>query len=423
MDYRLIIVIVCSLLSFVFSAAETALTTLGRLATDRLLAQEKKWKRLLKIWIFQPERILIMILVGNNVSNIIASSLMTLWAEDIYTGYVPYVIGVFTFLVIFCAEVLPKIFARQFAEELAPAALSFLYYASKPLFPLTWLLENSSRFAIWALGLDLSKSVYRPFSEEEVTQTIEMATIQGGLDPETGEALSALMEFPDLRARDVMTPRAKIKALHVGMSLDEVLRFISQNAFSRYPVYQESLDGVIGIIHVKDLMSSLQRGGMVGSWTRAVRRPYFVSELALLGEILRDMKRWGSHLAVVRNETGVVTGVLTLEDLIEEIVGDIRDEHDDPSEAGHEGPIGGPKVVSGEMTIVDFNERFSGMLPISESYSTLNGYILRKCGGAIPAVGTLIFDEDFTFKIIELGDRGVPSFEVLDVRSPEESSS
>ena len=159
MDYRLVIVIFCSLLSFVFSAAETALTTLGRLATDRLLAQEKKWKRLLKVWIFQPERILIMILVGNNVSNIIASSLMTLWAEDFYTGFVPYVIGLFTFVVIFCAEVLPKIFARQFAEELAPAALSFLYYASKPLYPLTWLLESSSRFVIWVLGLDLSKSV------------------------------------------------------------------------------------------------------------------------------------------------------------------------------------------------------------------------------------------------------------------------
>jgi putative hemolysin len=220
-----------------------------------------------------------------------------------------------------------------------------------------------------------------------------------------------------------MTPRAKIKALHVGMSLDEVLRFIAQNAFSRYPVYQDGLDSVIGIIHVKDLMSSLQRGGMIGSWTRAVRRPYFVSELALLGEILRDMKRWGSHMAVVRNETGVVTGVLTLEDLIEEIVGDIRDEHDDPSEAGLEGPIGGPKVIKGDMTIVDFNERFSGMLPISESYSTLNGYILRKCGGALPVVGTLIFDEDFTFKIVEVGEHGVPSFEVLDVRSPNESAS
>lgn len=423
MDYRLVIVAFCAIFCFIFSASETALTTLGRLATDRLLAQDKPWKRFLKIWIFQPERILIMILVGSNVANILASSLMTLWAEDFYSGYVPVVIGIFTFFVIFCAEVLPKIFARQYAEKLAPAAFSFLYYASIPLFPLTWLLESSSRFVIWALGFDLSKSVYRSFSEEEVTQTIEMATIQGGIDAETGEALSALMEFPDLRARDVMTSRSKMKALHVGMSLDEVLRFIAQNAFSRYPVYRESLDDVIGIIHVKDLMSSLQRGGMVGSWTRAVRRPYFVSELALLGEILRDMKRWGSHMAVVRNETGVVTGVLTLEDLIEEIVGDIRDEHDDPSEAGMEGPIGGPKVILGDMTIVDFNERFSGMLPVSESYSTLNGYILRKCGGALPVVGTLIFDEDFTFKIIEIGAHGIPSFEVLDIRSPEGSNS
>jgi CBS domain containing-hemolysin-like protein len=88
-----------------------------------------------------------------------------------------------------------------------------------------------------------------------------------------------------------------------------------------------------------------------------------------------------------------------------------------------EGPIGGPKIISGDMTIVDFNERFSGMLPISESYSTLNGYFLRKCGGALPVEGTLIFDEDFTFKIIKISDQGIPSFEVLDIRSSVESSS
>ena len=99
MDYRLVIVAFCAIFCFIFSASETALTTLGRLATDRLLAQDKPWKRFLKIWIFQPERILIMILVGSNVANILASSLMTLWAEDFYSGYVPVVIGIFTFFV------------------------------------------------------------------------------------------------------------------------------------------------------------------------------------------------------------------------------------------------------------------------------------------------------------------------------------
>lgn len=372
---------------------------------------------MLKVWVHQPERILILILIGNNISNIIASSLITLWAEQFYPLWISLIIGAFTFVVIFAAEVLPKIFSRQFAESLAPVALSFLYWVSKPIAPLTWAMEQMSRFVIWALGFDLGKSVYRPFSEEEVTQTIELATIQGGLDPETGEALSNLMDFPDLRARDVMTHKVKVKALNMKMSLDEVMKFIAQESFSRYPVYRDGFDDMVGTIHVKDLLNTMQKSGAIvaANWTRAIRRPYFVSEISALGEILRDMKRWGTHLALVRNETGVITGLLTLEDLIEEIVGDIRDEHDDPSDAGFEGPMGGPKVLSGDISIIDFNERFDENLPLEESYSTLNGYVLKKTGGTLPPVGTLIFDGPYTFKILEISNKGVPLFEVLEV--------
>ena len=260
-----------------------------------------------------------------------------------------------------------------------------------------------------------------PFSEEEVTQTIELATIQGGLDPETGEALSNLIDFPDLRARDVMTPQSKVKTLNMKMSLDDVMKFISQESFSRYPVFREAFDDMVGTIHVKDLVTTIHKGMTGANWTRAIRRPYFVSEISALGEILRDMKRWGTHLALVRNETGVVTGLLTLEDLIEEIVGDIRDEHDDPSDAGFEGPMGGPRILSGDVSIIDFNERFAENLPLEESYSTLNGYILRKTGGTLPPVGTLIFDESYTFKILEVNDKGIPLLEVNEIEAPKDS--
>ncbi len=402
-------------ISFCFSATETALTSLGRLETERLLAPKTRWRKILKIWVHQPERILILMLIGNNIANIISSSLITLWVEEFYPSHITLTIAVFTFVFIFTSEVLPKIFSRQYAENVAPYCLSFLFIVSKPLKPLTWTMERLSRFVIWALGFDLSKSVYRPFSEEEVTQTIELATIQGGLDAETGEALSNLIDFPDLRARDVMTPKSKVKPLNMRMSLEDVMRTIAQESFSRYPVYREFFDDMVGTIHVKDLIGTIQKGATGANWTRAIRRPYFVSEISSLGEILRDMKRWGTHLALVRNETGVVTGLLTLEDLIEEIVGDIRDEHDDPSDAGFEGPMGGPKVVQGDISIIDFNERFRENLPLEESYSTLNGYVLRKTAGALPPVGSLIFDGPYTFKILEINDKGIPLFEVLEV--------
>lgn len=404
-------------LSFCFSGTETALTSLGRLENERLLGQKRPWRKMLKIWINQPERILILMLIGNNISNMTASSLITLWVEQFLPTYISIMVGLFTFIFIFFAEVLPKVFARQYAETVAPFCFSFLYWVSKPLSPATWAMEHLSRFVIWLLGFDLGKSVYRPFSEEEVTQTIELATIQGGLDPETGEALSNLMEFPDLRARDVMTHKVKVKALNMKMTLDEVMKFIAHESFSRYPVFREGFDDMVGTIHVKDLLSTMQKSGamIAANWTRAIRRPYFVSEISSLGEILRDMKRWGTHLALVRNETGVITGLLTLEDLIEEIVGDIRDEHDDPSDAGFEGPMGGPKVVSGDISVIDFNERFDENLPLEEGYSTLNGYILKKTGGTLPPVGTLIFDGPYTFKILEVSNKGVPLFEIMEI--------
>jgi putative hemolysin len=409
-------------LVFCFSATETALTSLGRLEIERLLARKKSWRKVLKVWVNQPERILILILIGNNIANILASSLVTLWAQEYLPSMLSLSIGIFTFIFIFFAEVMPKVFARQYAEAMAPSCLNFLFWVEKPLTLLTWTMERLSRLMIWALGFDLGKSVYRPFSEEEVTQTIELATIQGGLDPETGEALSNLIDFPDLRARDVMTPKSKVKTLNMRMSLDDVIKFISQETFSRYPVFRESFDDMVGTIHAKDLLGTIHKGMTGGNWTRAIRRPYFVSEISSLGEILRDMKRWGTHLALVRNETGVVTGLLTLEDLIEEIIGDIRDEHDDPSDAGFEGPMGGPKIISGDVTVIDFNERFAENLPLEESYSTLNGYILRKTGGKLPPVGTLIFDEAYTFKVIEVNDKGIPLFEVLELGAPEENT-
>jgi CBS domain containing-hemolysin-like protein len=210
-----------------------------------------------------------------------------------------------------------------------------------------------------------------------------------------------------------MTPRLKVQAISIAWTLEETMKFIAQDGHSRYPVVRNSLDELVGILLVKDILAHIQKGAP-GSWTRAVRRPYFVSELATLGTILRDMKRWGTHLALVRNETGVLTGLLTLEDLIEEIVGEIRDEHDDPVDGGGDRAMGGPSLVSGEIPILDFNERYQCALPMDVSYSTLNGYLLSRTGGQIPPVGTMIFGDDVTFRIHSVSESGIATVQVID---------
>ncbi len=398
--------------SCLFSASETALTSLGKLEIQSIIARGGWRAHILQRWIRDPGRVLVTILVGNNLVNTLAASIFTIWAQQNLDGYwIPVVISGFTMVMILVSEILPKLVARQIAISLAPISMRFLQAVNIILFPATFVISRISHGVVRLSG-QTGREPRNIVSEEDVSNTIEIATKEGGLDRETGEVLSNLIEFPDRRAKDIMTPRSRIQGLAIGWSLEECLRFIATDGHSRYPVIRGSLDEVVGILLVKDLLAHMQKGNQ-GSWTRIIRRPYFVSEVGHLGTILRDMKRWGTHLALVRNETGVLTGLLTLEDLIEEIVGEIRDEHDDPVEAGGDRAMGGPQLVSGDIPILDFNERFQVSLPMDVSYSTLNGYLLAKMGGEIPPVGTLIVDDETTFRIHSVSSSGVVTVQVI----------
>jgi CBS domain containing-hemolysin-like protein len=399
-------------LSAAFSGSETALTSLGRLEAQKLVSRGGSVARLTQEWVRDPGRVLITILVGNNIANIAASSVFALWAAKKFPDQVTLSVVALTLTFIVLSEITPKLMARQVATEVAPLAMRFLNFVYLILFPLIWLLKKLTTGLVLLSGMP-GRERRTPMSEEDISHTIELATREGGIDQATGEVLSNLIEFPDRLAMHVMTPRSKVAALSVSWSWEQVLRYVSVDGHSRYPVYRNNMDHIVGILLVKDLFKEIQKPSP-GSWTRRIRRPYYVSEMNPLGNILRDMKRWGTHMALVRNESGVITGLVTLEDLIEEIVGDIRDEHDDPSEAGHEQALGGPRMVSGEIPIVDFNDHYDLSLPVDSAYSTLNGYLLMRTGGQIPAPGTLIIDDEVTFRIQSISDQGIATVELIE---------
>jgi putative hemolysin len=412
-DWELIVVFVCGILSFLFSASETALTSLGRLEVQALMARGGSSVKLIQSWVRDPNRYLITVLVGNNIVNIAASSIFALWVSHEYPNAEILLIAFFTLLVILFAEIIPKLLARSITLQVAPGAVRFLRFVEIVLKPVIFVTSRISTGIVMVSGMP-GREVRQPISEEELTHTIEIAAKEGGIDRETGEVLANLIDFPDIKARDVMTHRSRVQALNVRWSQEEVLRFIASDGHSRYPVIRNSLDEIVGILLVKDLLNHLQKASG-GSWTRVIRKPYFISEISNLGTILRDMRRWGTHLAMVRDESGLLVGLVTLEDLIEEIVGDIRDEHDDPVDSGDSNAMGGPKLVSGEMAILDFNHRFNAALPLDASYSTLNGYLLAKTGGQLPPVATLIFAEDITFRVHSVSDAGIATLELVEV--------
>ncbi len=411
MPIELIIVIICLGFSFCYSGAETALTSLGRLEIQKLLAAGGDNATLVQRWVREPNRFLVTILVGNNIANIGASALFSIWASHRFEGQVTIAVIALTIIHIVLGEVLPKMMARASSLKVAPYAVRFLQVSSVLLFPVIWIVTRLTTGIVFLSGMP-GREARVPVTEEMVSHTIEMATKEGGLDRATGEVLSNMIEFSDHLASHVMTPRSQVSGISVAWSWDQVLRYVAMDGHSRYPVYRKSLDDIVGMVLVKDLLREFQKPG-IGSWTGKIRRPYYVSELAPLGMILRDMKKWGTHLALVRNESGVLTGLVTMEDLLEEIVGEIRDEHDDPSEGGSE-HLGGPRIVSGEISIVDFNDRFDLSLPIDASYATLNGYLLSRAGGQIPPPGTLIIDDMVSFRVQSISDQGIVMVEIIE---------
>jgi putative hemolysin len=408
---ELVFVFICLLISFCFSGAETALTSLGRLEIQNALANGGPRAKLIQYWVREPNRLLITILVGNNLANIASSSVFTVWATKHLSNHLSLAVVCLTIVFIIFAEILPKMMARALSLRVAPYAVRFLKFTSFVLAPVIFLMQKVTTGIVFLSGMP-GRQARVPVTEEMVSHTIEMATKEGGLDRATGEVLSNMIEFSDRLAVHVMTTRNHLSAISVSWNWDQVLRYVAMDGHSRYPVYRKSLDDIVGVILVKDLLREFQKAGS-GSWTGKVRRPYYVSELAPLGMILRDMKKWGTHLALVRNETGLLTGLLTLEDLLEEIVGEIRDEHDDPSEGGSE-HLGGPRIVSGDISIVDLNDRFDLALPIDASYGTLNGYLLSRAGGQIPPPGTLIIDDQVSFRVQSISDQGVVTVELIE---------
>ena len=412
MDWELIAVIGCMFVSAAFSGFEMALTSLGRLELQKIIARGDSDAHLVQRWVRDPGKVLITILVGNNIANFAGSSLFTLWFTQNFPEYLSWAIACMTVVFIIFSEILPKLLARYAAASIAPYAMRFLTFVGWILLPVTWLLKKITSGFVILSGMP-GRERREPVSEEDISHTIEIATKEGGIDRATGEVLSNLIEFPDRLTMHVMTPRSKLAAISVSWSWEQVLRYVAVDGHSRYPVYRNNLDHIVGILLVKDLFREIQKPSP-GSWTRRIRRPYYVSEMVQLGGVLREMKRWGTHLALVRNEAGVITGLVTLEDLLEEIVGDIRDEHDDPSEAGHEQALGGPRIVNGEIPIVDFNDRYNLSLPVDSSYSTLNGYLLIRTGGQLPPPGTLIFDDEITFRIHSVSDTGIVTVELME---------
>ena len=323
-----------------------------------------------------------------------------------------------TYLHVVFGELVPKAAALNHPESLArwlaPPLLFFAWITT----PFTSFLNKSSQVILRALGQEKAGSEEAVHSPEEIRLLVEQSQESGQMQAHDADLIEAVFEFSEKNAREVMTPRTELVALPVEATLSEVLAVVQESGLSRYPVYDESIDNIIGVVLAKDLLRLLApRTNLDAFDLPSIMRPvHVIPGSREVEEVLADFKRLKEHMAVVLDEYGGTAGVVTMEDLLEEIVGEILDEYDTPEDA--EAPLhtrAGETLVPGSTHIGELNEHFSLTVP-DEDYTTIGGYVFGVLG-RLPVVGDRVIAGGAIFTVREMDGRRIETLSV-DLQAP-----
>lgn len=323
----LAIVLFCIVMAAYFSATETAFSSLNRIRLKTIA--DKGNKRALKTLklVDEYDKLLSTILIGNNVVNILSSSLVTIlfvkWVGESSGPTVATV--VMTIVMLLVCEITPKSIAKEMPEKFAIISTPFLSILMVIFTPLNWLFTQWKKLVERIIKPDKNKGM----TEEELIAIVEEAEQDGGIDQQESEIIQNAMDFTEQEAGNILTPRMEITAISTEATKEEVAKIFTETAYSRLPVYQDTIDHIIGVVYHKDFYNHVYNNGKT---TEQIMRPVvFVSKTKKIGKLLKELQAKKSHIAVVLDEYGGTLGIVTLEDILEELVGEIWDEHDEVS--------------------------------------------------------------------------------------------
>jgi putative hemolysin len=307
---------------------------------------------------------------------------------------------ILTFLHVVIGELVPKGIALGHSEGTAlfvSAPVRFFFIVMRPI---VWFLEAATEIVLKWLGLKPPGADDDVLSEAELRMLVSQSTQHGEIEQQEQEMLYKVFDFADKEAKDVMVPRPEVVALSIDLPPEQCLEAVMDSPYTRYPVYRESLDNVVGILHVRDLFRALRDRGMHEVKVEDIIRPaHIVPETKDLAALLAEFRRANQHMAIVVDEYGDMEGIVTLEDLLEEIVGDIEDEFDLPDES-IEQIDEDTVIIDGTFPIDDFNERFKTEMP-DEDYHTMAGFVFGLLGRQ-PEAGDTINHDGMRFDVLEI---------------------
>lgn len=398
-DQEIVFLVISLLLSGFFSGSEAALLSLPHEKAKQIAEEHGIDSWAIKAWLKRPNDILTTILVYNNFVNIFIASISTAIAQRHFQNdAIAISVFVTTMAILFVGEILPKTFARNKAEKIAPLCMIVLigfYYALYPM------VKAFMKIIELVLG-ENANVTGRQVTKDDIEVMVEMAEEKKSMDSKQLELLTSILEFPSIKVKDIMVPRTSIEAIQKDMSYNETIKMVKEDAHSRYPVYDEDLDEVLGFLHVKDLAFIEDRERDNFNMSKYVKPPFYVYEHMKIHAVFDHMNRKKVHLALVKDENGIVVGMLTLEDIMEEIFGEIHDEHDDeqdviPGIESEEGVIVPPTI-----SLRDLYNEYDIKIPLNDNYSTLNGFIMEHLGNNFPKKGHMIIWDKFSFELIRV---------------------
>ena len=385
---ELFIILIALVVAALAASAETSLTSISRVRLRRLVEEKLPRAMLIERLHKDPNAYLSTILIANTVAIIVASSAATLLALRLYQDRVAewLVSLVLSLVVLIVCEIAPKTLALQRSERVALNMAPIVAGATWVMRPIVRVLTTITKFLVRVFGG--KAQVKGPFvTEEELKMLVSVGEEEGVLEEEEREMIHGIFEMGDMRVRELMVPRTDLVAIDVTQPVDAAVALVSKHGHTRIPTFEGNLDHILGVLYAKDLLRALNHEG--GKTLREIaRKPYFTPESNKVQDVLRDLRKNRVHMAIVVDEYGGTAGAVTIEDILEEIVGPIQDEYDIGEEDEIQFISPNEVILDGRVSVDDVNELLKLNIA-ADDYDTIGGYVLNQLGAA-PKVGATL---------------------------------
>jgi CBS domain containing-hemolysin-like protein len=417
-------IFLCLVGSMFFSGSETAITSFGERRAQKLLEQRGPGFRALHLWVHQPVRILSTILVGNNITNTLMGAVATALAirhfgETDHPEYaVPVAVVVVTGLLLIFGEITPKAVGRMYAQRVTPPVLRVLGVLERLMFPLVWAATKlTDALIVGMFDEESSKASSQPITAEEIEYLVDVGEREGSIPEDTAELLRGAVRFEEKIVADIAIPESETTMVDLSWDIERIRSETIKSGHSRIPVCDGDIDRIRGVLHIKELLGrDEQEPNLVQD---LLRPPMFVSDSMLIHDLLTRFKEKRVHLGIVVDDGGHTVGIVTLEDVIEEIVGEIYDETDRAPKKDVDSR--GIRYVNATVSLTQIEEIYDVEFD-EEAGVTSVGDLLTHLAGQVPIAGSVFVIEGLRFKVLAADDKHIirVSIEQVDVEDVEE---